>query len=148
MHVLIADHHPSVHDLLTAVLREAFAGVAIHSEKTLEGAMAKVRRAERLDLILLDLGLPGCRGIEALTRFRDKFPRCRVVVFSAMDDRALILSALRAGAAGYIPKGCSRKVMIAALRLVAAGGAYLPPEVLPQQIRVPVTTRQRDVLRL
>jgi DNA-binding NarL/FixJ family response regulator len=148
VHALIVTTQSAFHDSLGAVLREAFAGVVVHGQTNLEGALAYVRRTARMDLVLVDLALPGCSGLEALTYLRDKLPPCRIVVFAAPDVRAQILSALRAGAAGYLPTGCARNIMIAALRLVAAGGIYLPPEVLPRQVRVPVPAREREVLRL
>jgi DNA-binding NarL/FixJ family response regulator len=70
------------------------------------------------------------------------------VFCSGAEDRGLILSALHAGAAGYLSKACPREGRVHALRLVAAGVPYLPPELLPRHIRIPVTARQRDVLRL
>jgi DNA-binding NarL/FixJ family response regulator len=148
MQVLIVDQHPSVHELLATLLREAFGDVLIYSERTLEGAISRTRRAEHVDLVMLDIALPGTSGIEALTTFRHKFPRCRVVVFSAKDDRGLILASLAARAAGFIPKDYGRKLAVAALRVVGAGGTYVPSAALPEQIRVPITPRQRDVLRL
>jgi DNA-binding NarL/FixJ family response regulator len=148
VHALVVTTQSSVHDSLGAVLREAFAGIVVHGQTNLEGALTYARRTARMDLVLADLALPGCSGLEALTYLHDKLPPCRIVVFSGLDVRAQILSALRAGAAGYLPRGCARNIMIAALRLVAAGGVYLPPEVLPRQVRVPVSARQREVLRL
>lgn len=148
MQALVLADAPSVHDTLGVVLREAFPGIVVHSQTRLEAAVAHVRRTARMNLVVVELPLPGSRGLEALTHLRDKLPPCRIVVLSARHERALILAALRSGAAGYLPKGCAPKLMGAALRLVAAGGIYLPPEVLPRQVRVPVSPRQRDVLRL
>jgi DNA-binding NarL/FixJ family response regulator len=148
VHALVVTTQSFHHDSLGAVLREAFADIVVHGQTNLEGALAHVRRTARMDLVLVDLALPGCRGVEALTYLRDKLPPCRIVVFSGLDVRAQILSALRAGAAGYLPRGCAPNIMVAALRLVGAGGIYLPPEVLPRQVRVPVSARQREVLRL
>ena len=148
MHALVVTTQSSIHDPLEAVLREAFPGIVVHRQTSLEGALTHVRRTARMDLVLVDLALPGCSRLEALTYLRNKLPPCRIVVLSLLDARAQILSALRAGAAGYLPRGCARNIMIAALRLVAAGGIYLPPQVLPRQVRVPVSPRQREVLRL
>ena len=145
---LVVTEQQRLRDSLADVLRETFDGAAIRSENTVELAIASVRRHGRAELVLFDFGLSGSSGLEALTRLRDKLPPCRIVACSAFDDRGLVLSALHIGAAGYLPKGSPRGVMIAALRLVAAGGIYLPPEVMPPLSRVPVNTRQRHVLRL
>jgi DNA-binding NarL/FixJ family response regulator len=147
--ILVVSEHAALRDALAAALREALGGVAVHHAEGHAHALAQVRRIKQLGLVLLDLAVNGSAGIETLMRFREKYPHCRIVAFSATtEDRGLILSALHAGAAGYLSKQCAPNVKLAALRLVAAGGTYLPPEVLPQQIRVPVTARQRDVLRL
>lgn len=100
---------------------------------------------------MLDLGLPGCAGIEALTRMRAAAPEARIVVVSATEERDVILAALRAGAAGYVPKTSKPGVVTAALRLVAAGGVYVPPQTLgdvPAAARKALTGRQLEVLRL
>jgi DNA-binding NarL/FixJ family response regulator len=147
--VLVVSEHAPQRDSLTVILRDAFAGVAVHQAYGHAQALVQVRRVKHMGLILLDLAVNGSAGIEKLADFRERYPSCRIVAFSGTtEERGLILSALHAGAAGYLSKQCVRDVKLAALRLIAAGGLYLPPEVLPQQVRVPVTTRQRDVLRL
>jgi DNA-binding NarL/FixJ family response regulator len=83
-----------------------------------------------LDLVLLDLNLPGLSGIPALKLWRRRYPDVPVVVLSAATDQQTVLAAIEAGAAGFIPKSSSNEVMVNALRLVLAGGKYLPPEVL------------------
>lgn len=160
MHALLVDDHPVIHEVLVAVLHKAFDSINVHCEETLEGAKRKAAEIGAIDLALIDLGLPGCDGIEALASFREKFPRIPTVVFSAKDDRASVVASLKAGAAGYIPKTLSPQIVIAALRLVHAGGIYLPPQVLSYLIGAPaqddaqaavaegLTERQREVLRL
>jgi len=147
--IVVVSEHPPLRDLLAAALRVALGPVAIHHAEGQAHALAHIRRIHRVDLLLLDLATDGSAGIDTLMHFRERYPRCRIVAFSAgSEDRGLILSALHAGAAGYLSKGCALKVEVAALSLIAAGGTYLPPEVLPPQMHVPMTARQRDVLRL
>ena len=153
------DDHPLIHEILPAVLRKALGEVSVATEATLEAGLMRAAGSVPPDLVLLDLGLPGCEGIDALTRFRLEFPELPVVVLSATIDRESILGALDSGASGYIPKTSKPEVMIAALKLVAAGGVYVPPEALEELAVKPVsrlprgesmelTERQRDVLRL
>lgn len=148
MQVLIVDNDPSAHQLLASLLSRTFEHAEIRWERTLGGAMAHARASHDLHLVVLDIALPGLAGIEALTTFHNKFPKCRVVVFSQRHDRGNILAALATRAVGFIPKEYSPELVSAALRVVAAGGTYIPQGALPDQIRVPVTRRQRDVLRL
>lgn len=148
MRLLVVDDHPIVREVLGAVAQRAFDGASVRFAADLEQAFEQAR--EEVDLVLLDLGLPGCSGIDALTRFRKLFPLPRVVVVSATEDRACVLAALEAGAAAYVPKSHDARVIGAVLRLVAEGGTYAPPQALAAEGDAPqrLTERQLDVLRL
>lgn len=158
MRALVIDDHPLIHEIMPAVLRKALGEVTVATQSTLEAGLAHAAGSVPPDLVLLDLGLPGCEGIDALTRFRMEFPQLPVVVISANSDRDSILGVLDSGANGFIPKTSKPEVIIAALRLVAAGGVYVPPEAIEDlAVRMPLRTtresmdlteRQRDVLRL
>ena len=152
MRALVIDDHPLVHEIMPAMLRRALGDVAVASEATLEGGLARAGASVAPDLVLLDLGLPGCRGLDALSRFRREFPKLPLVVLSGDCDRGTIRGALDAGAVGFIPKTSKPDVMIAALKVVAAGGTYVPPEALDgtdaRSQALDITERQRDVLRL
>ncbi|HUG76005.1 MAG TPA: response regulator transcription factor [Burkholderiales bacterium] len=151
MRFLVIDDHPVVREVLPAVLRKAFGEVEIHAVGDLDSAIAWARERGAPDMVLLDLGLPGCSGIEALVRLRHAHPETKVVVFSAAEDGELIRSSLKSGAAGYIPKTATPEVIAAALHLVRAGGVYIPSEALgeaPAGEEVSLTDRQLDVLRL
>jgi DNA-binding NarL/FixJ family response regulator len=148
-----------IHEIMPAMLRKALGEVAVATEATLEAGLARAAGPVAPDLVLLDLGLPGCEGIDAITRFRMQFPQLPVVVLSANSDRDSILGVLDSGANGFIPKTSKPEVIIAALRLVAAGGIYVPPEAIedlaasmplrtPRGESMDLTERQRDVLRL
>jgi DNA-binding NarL/FixJ family response regulator len=155
---LVIDDHPLIHEIMPAVLRKALGEVTVATQSTLEAGLAHAAGSVPPDLVLLDLGLPGCEGIDALTRFRMEFPQLPVVVISANSDRESILGVLDSGANGFIPKTSKPEVIIAALRLVAAGGVYVPPEAIEDlAVQMPLRTaresmdlteRQRDVLRL
>lgn len=93
-------------------------------------AEALLLRGTEFNLILLDMGLPGLHGIESIPVIREAFPASAVVVVSGEENPGLIRKAIDAGASGYIPKSSSSsELMLGALRLVLAGGVYLPPEV-------------------
>jgi DNA-binding NarL/FixJ family response regulator len=154
MRALVIDDHPLIHEIVPALLEKALGEVVVATEATLEAGIKRAA-AELPDLVLLDLGLPGCEGLDAIGRFRMEFPQMPVVVFSASCERESIVGALDAGAVGYIPKTCKPEVMIAALKVIAAGGTYVPREVLEQAGPAPrrrgepdLTERQKDVLRL
>ncbi|MGA8006285.1 MAG: response regulator transcription factor [Burkholderiales bacterium] len=130
MQVLVLDDHPIIHEIMKAVLEQALGPTTVHHESSLDAALERAAQLEQLDLVLLDLGLPGCAGLDALTRFRARFPRVPIVVLSADDTAATVRAALAAGASGYVPKTSSPALMQSAFRLVASGGIYIPPEAL------------------
>ena len=87
-------------------------------------------RESDLELVLLDLSLPGMHGLTALKSLRANHPAIAVVVVSATADRDSVKQVLDAGAMGFIPKSSSNEVMKNALRLVLAGSVYIPPELV------------------
>jgi DNA-binding NarL/FixJ family response regulator len=128
MDILIVDDEPVIHEIMTAVVRRAFGEVRVIEARDLESAFETLAHQGAPDLALLDLGLPGQRGLEALKRFRWKFPHVPVVVISGNEDPKSIRLALNTGARGYIPKTSTSFVMVKALEAVAAGGTYVPPQ--------------------
>jgi DNA-binding NarL/FixJ family response regulator len=154
--ILVVDDHPVVLEVMSALVRAEFSEATIYHARDCEAAEQAAASVKALDLVLLDLGLPGCAGIWSLTRLREIAPELCVVVFSASEEREVILAALEAGARGYIPKTSEPEVIRAALRLVGAGSIYVPPQALSLQIAaeeeppaaLALTERQLDVLRL
>jgi DNA-binding NarL/FixJ family response regulator len=124
--VLLVDDHPIIQQVLGAVARKVFSGAQIDIANDLEQAIERAGDGDAPDLVLLDLGLPGYAGIEALTAFRRAHPEPRVVVVSANEDRVSMVGAIEAGAAGYVPKTHTPPLIAVALRVVAEGGTYVP----------------------
>jgi len=129
MKILVTDDHPIMREALKIALGSMLPDGEIICAGTLDEAV-RLARAHEPSLAILDLGLPGQSGIGSLTSFRQQVPEVPVVVFSAMDDRATVLSALDAGAMGFIPKTVPSDVLMSALRIVFAGAIYVPPEAL------------------
>jgi DNA-binding NarL/FixJ family response regulator len=157
MDVLLVDDHPILHETMRAVVSSIAPQARFHSETDLGGGVSKARQLKDLKLVLLDLMLPGCTGIESLVHFLKVFPRARVVVMSATEDSASVRAALDAGAVGYLPKTSPPKTIAEALRTVLEGGTYVPPQAMGAvpQVKTPrsladlgITERQADVLRL
>ncbi|HEY3078148.1 MAG TPA: response regulator [Burkholderiales bacterium] len=126
MEVLLVDDRPRRAASLRALTSQAFGDVRIRSACTLPAGLQQARDAEKLDLVVLELDLPGCSGIEALLRFRREFPSLRVLVLSAVEHQGRATAALEAGAVGYIPKTASLLATAAAVRLIGEGGIYAP----------------------
>ncbi|MDH3320733.1 MAG: response regulator transcription factor [Betaproteobacteria bacterium] len=136
MNVLIVDDHPVVAEYLLNAAGRAVPDAIVRLAGSLEAAFESMRDSPA-ELVLLDLGLPGCGGVESLLRFRKEFPDARVAVISSEDERNSIRGCLALGAAGFIPKSTGPKEMVNALRLVAEGGRYIPPEALGEDPEAP-----------
>jgi DNA-binding NarL/FixJ family response regulator len=126
--ILVADDHPIVRDGLVAVLSTQpdfeVVGEAADGRQVVEQALAF-----QPDVILLDLEMPEADGVQALEQLRKLGQSVRAVVFTAFDTDERILSALRAGAKGYLLKGAPREELFNAVRVVHAGGSLLQPVV-------------------
>ena len=150
--VLVVDDHPLVHEILPQAVKKAFGDVRVQCAANLDEAFECAALDKKLQFVLLDLALPGCTGIDALLRFHEKYPDTKMVVFSATEDPESIQAAFRAGAVGYIPKTSRPDLMVAALKVVAAGGKYVPSEILASFAKAnsgpQMTERQVEVLRL
>lgn len=157
MNVLIVDDHPMVLEYLLAAVAKALPNAVVRTAGTLADGI-ELAREHALGLALLDLGLPGCGGIDSVLRFRKEYPEVPVLVISSNDDRDSITGALAVGAAGFVPKSAGPKILLHALRLVAEGGRYVPTELLGDEtpVRSPgsgkrtgesaLTERQREIL--
>jgi DNA-binding NarL/FixJ family response regulator len=126
LEVLIVDDDPLIRAIMVQVVRRAMDDPTVASVGDLDAAFSHIAHHRKPDLALLDLGLPGQRGVESLQRFRWKFPDVKVVVVSILEDPKAIQVALKAGAAGYIKKSATPEAMIAALHDIMAGKTYAP----------------------
>ena len=126
--LLIADDHPLFREAIANVLAEKFGGGQTMEAGDLEAALELALAQEDLDLILLDLNMPGMDGLNGLIKLRNSAPSIPVVIISAEQERKTILTAITYGAAGFIIKSLPRKEMCHALEQVLAGNIYLPPE--------------------
>jgi DNA-binding NarL/FixJ family response regulator len=126
--VLIADDHP----LVLGALRQAVAGAipqaAIYEAADFERLAAVLEETPDMDLVLLDLMMPGVRGFSGLLFLRSERPAVPVVIVSANEDRSVMRHCIEFGAAGYIPKSLDVETMRTAIRLVLDGGQWTPSD--------------------
>jgi DNA-binding NarL/FixJ family response regulator len=125
MEVLLVDDQPLTVQVYAASVRKTFAGAKVHVAVDLPEAL-QIASGHPLDLVLLDLSLPTCSGIDALHRFRIAFPKVPVLVVSASEDAERIKACLEAGARGYITKTSAVAGLPAAMKTVMDGERYIP----------------------
>jgi len=130
MKFLVVDDHSLIREAMRGVLRELCAEAVVLEVASAGQAAEAIAQHPDLALILLDLQLPDRDGVELLRELRESHPAVSVVMLSAFSDRDTVVRALDNGALGFIPKTDSREVLLGALRLILAGGTYIPPGVL------------------
>ena len=158
MKILVIDDHPLIQEALKHVLSELDASLELIQAHDASSAHAALSRTSGIDLLVLDLTLPGCDGFDLLADLRRDWPDIPVLVLSATYDRATVELALDLGAMGFIPKTANAHILVDALRLVLSGGVFVPVECSdtgsgPFRPRTKsrdlgLTPRQGDVLKL
>ena len=127
--IVIADDHP----LFRGALRQAVAGVledvAVVEAGGLEELTAALAKDDDVDLVLLDLTMPGVQGYSGLIYLRAQYPDIPVVIVSANEDPVVIRRAIGFGASGFIPKSLDTAEIGAAVQAVLAGDSWTPPDV-------------------
>jgi DNA-binding NarL/FixJ family response regulator len=158
IHILIADDHPVVRDGLRAMLSTQ-PDFQVMEEASDGAAAVRLPAQLKPDVILLDLEMPELDGVTALQQIRAEDPAARVIILTAYDSDERIVSAVAAGAKGYLLKGAPRDEIFSAVRVVHAGGSLLQPVVTSKLMRhlseqaaqpadvIDLTPREIEVLR-
>ncbi len=144
-HIVIADDHPLFRD----ALRQAIASIMpakISEAGTFEELTARLEREADVDLILLDLSMPGISGFSGLIYLRAQYAAIPVVVVSASDDVTTIRRSMDFGASGFIPKRLGIEALRPAILRVIEGDIWVPPDVDLSAAADPEMTRLRDRL--
>ncbi|MCC4117307.1 response regulator transcription factor [Aromatoleum toluclasticum] len=150
--LLLVDDHQLVRDGLRARLGDIeqidIVGEAANGQQALAAAQSLLP-----DLALVDIGLPDINGIELTSALAERCPALRVLILSMYDSQGYVMSAMRAGARGYVLKDAPSAEIIAAIRAVAAGGVYFSSALTAALATQPddataLTEREREVLIL
>jgi DNA-binding NarL/FixJ family response regulator len=159
--VVVADDQAAVREGLVLLLG-TLPGIAVVGQAEDGEAAVQAVEATRPQVVLMDLNMPRCDGVEATRRIRAGHPQTKIVVLTTYSDDESILAALQAGALGYLTKDATRAEIGRAVLAAAAGQAVLDPAVqqrlLSAAVRAPaplpehdpdeLTPRESDVLRL
>lgn len=128
--ILLADDHPLFREAIINVIQNSFPGCETLETEDLESALEIAQNEDDLDLILLDLNMPGMNGLNGLITLRNDLPTVPVVIVSAEEDKQIVLQAITYGAVGFITKSSPRDQMTDALQQILAGNVYLPSDII------------------
>ena len=163
MHILLIDDHTLFREALRHVLNRLDEQVEVLEAANVLEAREVLSRSNNLDLMLLDIDLPGGDGLTALPGLRELAPTVPVVVLSGSENALDVQRALENGSVGYIPKSSSSDEMLAALKIILQGEVFIPPSLLIKleqekliaeasenktNSRPLLTSRQADVLEM
>jgi DNA-binding NarL/FixJ family response regulator len=144
LRILVADDHPLVRGALRQTLAGAFPGADVLETGDLAALSAELEKHPDMDLVLLDLAMPGVRGFSGLMYLRAQHPGVPVVVVSGNEDRSVIRRCIDFGASGFIPKTTDIDVMREAIRSVLDGGTWTPSDI---DLSAPADRETADMVR-
>jgi len=126
---LIADDHPLYREALKSALQTEFTGVNFIESDSFATTLSELKRHRNIDLVLLDLNMPGCENYYGLLRIRQSFPDLPIVVVSASDDLETIAEVMEFGANAFVPKNSATSVLVEALKTVLDGKSWVSDSV-------------------
>jgi DNA-binding NarL/FixJ family response regulator len=126
--VVIADDHQILREGLKQLLQAAGDLEVVGEAGDGFEVLDRVRR-EEFDVLLLDMSMPGKSGVELIKQVKAEKPKLRILVLSMHEEHQYAVRAIRAGASGYLTTESAASQLVAAIRKVGGGGAYITPEV-------------------
>lgn len=134
MKILLVDDHALFRDGMRYVLQQLTGPVEILEAGNFPDALKLAMQHPDLDMVLLDLHMPGSEGAASIKFFHQRYPQIPLVVVSGEEGRSVMEKVMDAGASGFVCKNSSAAVMLDALNLVLAGGVYIPQQMMQQHI--------------
>jgi len=151
--IVVADDHPIVREGLIKIL-ESETDIEIIAQVGSGAEAISFVNQHKPDILLLDIEMPGMNGVEVIHKLKDAGNTVRVIIFTAFNTDERIVSAVKAGAQGYLLKGAPRDEIITVVRTVNKGGSSLQADVASKPMRQmrrggeQLTPRELDVLHL
>lgn len=138
--ILIVDDHGLVREGLQAILSRSELLAQCMQAWDAASLWSQLEQHPDIDLVLMDIQLPDASGLRLLQDITLRFPSLPVIMLSADHDAGIVKHSLEQGARGFLPKSSLNQVLVSAIRLVASGGVYVPPEALQKPASRPAPT--------
>jgi len=132
--ILIADDHPLFRNALRQALESSYPAANWLEAESAESLQQTITQNDLIDLVILDLEMPGSHGYSTLIHLRSHFPAIPVVIISAHEDNETIAKAMHYGSCGFIPKSASLDNLATALEQVLQGEVWLPANIKPSDL--------------
>lgn len=129
MKIIIVEDDARTRESLRVLLNGEQGITVLDIYATAEEALSAIKKGLTPDVMLVDIGLPEMSGIEFIKKAKELVPDSEIMIFTVFEDRETILSAIKAGASGYILKGASPREIIEALKNIYEGGAPMSPKI-------------------
>ncbi|CAM2193562.1 response regulator transcription factor [Paraburkholderia sp. A1RI_3L] len=129
IHILIADDHAIVRGGLKQIVATT-TDIVVAGEAANGAEVVEKLRTCQVDLLLLDMTMPGISGVGLIRRVRTEQPALPILVLSIHNEAQVVSRALRAGATGYVTKDSDPEILLAAIRKLAAGGRFIDPKLV------------------
>ncbi|MGD9866369.1 MAG: response regulator [Hyphomicrobiales bacterium] len=126
--LIIVDDHPLFRDALRQALSNSFDKLEILEAGSLDALSGLLETSSEVDLVLLDLSMPGVKGLSGLMYLRAQYAEIPVVIVSATEDPAAMRRCIEFGASGFVPKSLPVEVIREAVKTVLEGGVWSPPD--------------------
>ncbi|ALO41053.1 response regulator transcription factor [Pseudoalteromonas phenolica] len=126
---LIADDHPLFREALKGALQSQFEDLTVFESESFDSTLAVLSEQDELDLLLLDLHMPGSGDLYGLIRIREDYPSLPIVVVSGSEDLSIISKVMAYGAMGFIPKASSTQDIAQGIEAVLEGETWLPENI-------------------
>ncbi|WNO11106.1 response regulator transcription factor [Teredinibacter sp. KSP-S5-2] len=142
-HFHVADDHPLFRNAILEVIQHHYPNSKVSQSINLDSTITELEKNEDIDLLLLDLHMPGSTGLFGLIMVREKFPSIPVAIISASEEINTISRAMGHGACGYIPKSCSPQDIQQAIEAIMNGNRWVPEEF--KNNLTPVNHEEKDL---
>ncbi len=134
--ILVADDHPLFRDAVINIIFQTFSNSEVFESEDIDSTLALVKENNDLDLILLDLNMPGMSGLTGLLDLRNQYPTIPIVIISAETEKQVILQTIAYGAVGFIAKSSTKNTIGEAIKSIFEGNVYLPADIIRSQTTV------------
>jgi DNA-binding NarL/FixJ family response regulator len=140
MKILVVDDHSLITDALSVLFLDLDPEAEVITTRTAESALQLQQQHPDLDLVVLDLGLPGVSGTSLLEAMVAQAPEMKILVLSGQQDPRNVMRVLQLGAAGFVPKSMASETLLSAVKFVLSGGVYIPADLLDEVNRAGMLT--------